>query len=461
MIPASPSKASQTCWSAMLQLIHRLHFYAGLFIGPFILTAALSGTLYVMSPQIEKILYADLFTAVKDGTPQPLSSQVQAALNFMPESTIAAVRPSPAPGTTTRVMFASPELGPSETIAVFIDPVNLSIRGSETVYGTSGTLPFRTKIDYFHTNLLLGNIGRHYSEIAASWLWIVSLGGVAIWATAAFRNKGNSGSKLKRVHKFTGLLFITIFMFLSATGLTWSRWAGDNINTLRETFSWVTPPLKTSLTGITKPYIEDEHAEHRKQAASALSNNDKPEVYPALFYWIDETARKAGIDAALREIRPPKTADRAWVVAEIDRKWPTQVDSAAIDGTTFNVIDKVSFSDYGLIAKLTRWGIDAHMGILFGFTNQLIMAAAGLGLCVMTISGYVIWWRKRPCHWRAISPAQTLNYTFIHMPVAGKAIVVMIATVLGLSLPLLGVTLLIFIAIDQVRWRRAFHNRRD
>ena len=32
--------------------IARLHFYAGLFVGPFILIAALTGTLYVLTPQI-------------------------------------------------------------------------------------------------------------------------------------------------------------------------------------------------------------------------------------------------------------------------------------------------------------------------------------------------------------------------------------------------------------------------
>ncbi|OYD71899.1 PepSY domain-containing protein, partial [Rhodococcus sp. OK302] len=35
-------------------LILRLHFYAGILIGPFILIAALSGGLYAIAPSIEK-----------------------------------------------------------------------------------------------------------------------------------------------------------------------------------------------------------------------------------------------------------------------------------------------------------------------------------------------------------------------------------------------------------------------
>ncbi|MBQ4797142.1 PepSY domain-containing protein, partial [Pectobacterium versatile] len=70
---------------------------------------------------------------------------------------------------------------PSESFAVFVDPVSLDIRGALTVYGTSGILPFRTRLDYLHRSLLLGDIGRNYSELAASWLWIAALGGLYIW----------------------------------------------------------------------------------------------------------------------------------------------------------------------------------------------------------------------------------------------------------------------------------------
>ena len=48
-----------TCTSraAWLNLLRRLHFYIGLFIGPFIFVAALTGTLYVATPQLENWLY--------------------------------------------------------------------------------------------------------------------------------------------------------------------------------------------------------------------------------------------------------------------------------------------------------------------------------------------------------------------------------------------------------------------
>lgn len=80
--------------------------------------------------------------------------------------------------------------------------------------------------------------------------------------------------------------------------------------------------------------------------------------------------------------------DRAWTVNEIDRRWPTQVDAVAIDGATMQVVDRTRFADFPLMAKLTRWGVDFHMGILFGLANQLLLVGFGCALCV-TIRGGV------------------------------------------------------------------------
>ncbi|MCK8302718.1 PepSY domain-containing protein, partial [Erwinia amylovora] len=42
--------------SGLPALLRRLHFDIGLFIAPIIFIAAFTGTLYVMTPQLEKVL---------------------------------------------------------------------------------------------------------------------------------------------------------------------------------------------------------------------------------------------------------------------------------------------------------------------------------------------------------------------------------------------------------------------
>ena len=46
--------------------------------------------------------------------------------------------------------------------------------------------------------------------------------------------------------------------------------------------------------------------------------------------------------------------------------------------------------------KLTRLGINAHMGRLFGLVNQLLLAALALGLLCVIFWGYRMWWQRRP-----------------------------------------------------------------
>ncbi|MWL75173.1 PepSY domain-containing protein, partial [Escherichia coli] len=147
-----------------------LHFYVGLFVGPFIFIAALSGTLYVATPQLEEALYHQALHTDSQGPARPLAEQIAASDKVTGgELRLHAVRPGLVAGETTRVMYADPELSASENRAIFIDPVSLAVRGDMTVYGTSGILPLRQKIDYLHRSPLLGDVGRLYSELAASW----------------------------------------------------------------------------------------------------------------------------------------------------------------------------------------------------------------------------------------------------------------------------------------------------
>ncbi|WP_158782750.1 PepSY domain-containing protein [Pantoea sp. BAV 3049] len=483
---AQPARASQTR-SALMPLLHRLHFYIGLFIGPFIFIAALTGTLYVLTPQLENALYAhQLFTKPASGPAKPLADQIRVAEEFIGHRVkISAVRPAPQPGETTRVMFTTPHSGPSETTAVFIDPNTLEIRGMLDVYGTSGVLPFRTWLDYLHRNLLLGDLGRNYSELAASWLWVAALGGVLMWATSRSPRavKGNKKSRGQQIlrnrywHTTLGLVLVLGLLFFSATGLTWSRWAGDNISAMRAHFGWLTPSVNTVLSpqqpaeresmpgmempadkhaGHSMPAMKmpaDEHAEH--MMAGMPENNPAVRILPAQFDGVVKAARAAGINAGKIEIRPAWRADKAWIVSEIDRSWPTQVDSVAVDPNSFRVVDKVEFAQFGLLAKLTRWGVDAHMGVLFGLPNQLLLAFFGLGLCVMIVMGYRLWWLRRPAAGQGAHPAETLWYCWRKLSISARFLLLVCTVTLALSLPVMGVSLLVLLVIDALRWQRA------
>ena len=433
-------------------LLRRLHFYVGLFVGPFIFFAALTGTLYVATPQLENALYRHALHTNSVGELQPLAEQIAVAEKTVgTDLHLHAVRPGLAEGETTRVMFSDPSLGPSEHRAIFVDPISLAVLGDMTVYGTSGILPLRQTIDYLHTSLMLGDVGRLYSELAASWMWVAALGGIALWFyTRPKRRISNSFQNRRRVHVALGWTLLGGMLLFSATGLTWSQWAGGNVDKLRAEMNWLTPQVNTMLSGT--PMVMDEHAEHRGHHEGVIV----PEMAMDLtqFDGVLSAARKAEIDANKLEIRPASTSDRAWTVTEIDRSWPTQVDAVAVDPNTMQVIDRTRFEDFPLMAKLTRWGVDFHMGILFGLVNQLLLVAFGLALCVLIIWGYRMWWMRRPAR-SAANPVQTLCQSWLALSIWGRAVTIVVSALLGLALPVMGVSLALFIFVDWLRWRAA------
>jgi uncharacterized iron-regulated membrane protein len=422
-----------------------MHFYAGLLVGPFILVATVTGVLYVLTPQLESALYDDQLRVPPTAQQLPLADQVRAAVAISPGGELVAVRPAPEPGATTRVLFDD-DLGESERRTVFVDPGTGDVKGSLVTYGTSGVLPLRMTIDQLHRNLLLGEPGRLYSELAASWLWVVALGGLVLWVSrwrgrrAAVRDlvrpeQGvtGRGRTLSR-HGSLGVWLLLGALFLSATGLTWSTYAGDNVSALRASLGWSTPSLDAG-----------GHAGHGGGASGEGA------VDPAQFDSILATARTAGIDAGPIEIGLPAEHGAAWTVSEIKRSWPTEVDAVAIDGATGAVVDQVRFDEYPLMAKLARWGIDAHMGVLFGVANQLVLVAFGLGMITLIGLGYRMWWRRRPTRGRGRRPVPRGQLRRAAWPAV--IVAVLLAVLLGWFAPLLGVSLLAFLLIDMALGR--------
>ncbi|MYT10115.1 MULTISPECIES: PepSY-associated TM helix domain-containing protein, partial [Streptomyces] len=197
--PAAPAPA-RSRWAPLRPLVLRLHFYAGVFVAPFLLVAAVTGFLYAGAFQAEKIVYRHEMTVAAVGDSKlPISDQVDAARKAHPEGTVSAIRPSPAADATTRVLLSGVKgVDPNHTLAVFVDPYTGKVRGALEQYGSTGALPLRTWIDEFHRDLHLGENGRLYSEFAASWLWVIAGGGIVLWFSrrrALRKVRGTSGRR--------------------------------------------------------------------------------------------------------------------------------------------------------------------------------------------------------------------------------------------------------------------------
>lgn len=452
--PRPPRQRRGGWFGAMLL---RLHFFAGILVGPFILIAAVSGALYALTPQLEQAVYAHELHVPATETRLTLAEQITVAEGYIgDEATLSAVRPAPEPGDTTRILFAQDGLGASESRAVFIDPGTGEIRGDLTVYGTSGALPLRIWIDNLHRNLHLGEFGRGYSELAASWLGIVALAGLALWIIRIRKsrakrdlvrpNRAHTG--YRRVfgwHASIGIWVVLGALFLSATGITWSQYAGTNVSNLRASLDWGTPALVTTL-GDQTDAPADEHAHHHG-AESAPTGAANPATFDAVL----AIAQRTNVNTGQVEIKPPAEPGAAWVVREIKTSFPTEVDTVAIDGTTMQVVDRVDFADYSLPAKLARWGIDLHMGSMFGLANQLVLFLIAAAIAGMVVLGYLMWWKRRPARDpRRLVGTPPRRGAVGDAPWWGVGAVALGAVLIGLWLPLVGWTLLGFVVLDAL-----------
>ncbi|WP_241251360.1 PepSY-associated TM helix domain-containing protein [Candidatus Protofrankia californiensis] len=437
------------------QLLIRLHFYAGVLVAPFLVVAALTGLAYTFTPQLDRLVYADELHVDQAGaSPRPLAEQVTAARAAHPEGTVSAVLTGDGADRTTRVVLDVPELGEKQR-TVYVDPYTGQVRGALTTWW--GSTPLTTWLDDLHRNLHLGAVGRNYSEVAASWLWVVALGGLVLWVARRRRDR-----RVRRVllpdlaargrrrtmawHGSVGVWLVVGLLFLSATGLTWSHYAGENFSAVLDATGSRTPELDTTLPDQPQPASAG-GGHHGQSVGEPSASGDA--LIAGQVDAVLAVARDAGLDGPV-EISPPADAGTAWTVAQTDNQWPVRLDQAGVHPESGQVVRELRWADYPLLAKLTKLGITAHMGELFGLANQILLASLMLGLLCVIVWGYRMWWQRRPTRpdRQALVGPPPARGAWRKLPRPGLAVTVVLTAAVGWALPVLGVMLLAFLAVD-------------
>lgn len=401
--------------TALRSFIQRIHFYGGMFVGPFILVAALTGCLYAMAPTLEKVVYHDVMSVPAVEHPVSLEEQIQAAQH--------------------------------------------EVIGDYPTYSGLGEMPLRRWISSLHESFHLGKIGELYSELAASWLWVMACGGLYMWwirrrpknkatANAAHQQPKRSARwKATRLHSTVGAWIFIGLLGLSATGITWSGLAGDNVDSLVERMQWKATPIETALPGTTAE--THEHTMHEGHEGHGVGGASSSTNIAAEAERVFATGRAEGLTGPLR-MYPPEDAHSAWQVSERWVEWRTTSDAISVDGATGDIIDRQPFSSLPLFSKLSSWGIYLHMGIMFGLPLQIALLTLGLATAALVVLGYYMWWKRRP---RFLPTA--------HFSWATTGLGALFAATVGVFLPLLGITLTAFLVLDIILVNRATTPRRE
>lgn len=393
-------------------LFWRIHFWAALIASPFVLMAALTGILYLFSPQIEQHLYAHLDRVQARGERLALDTVVHAASAAMPGATLNAVFPAWRAEDSVRVLFipprpdaamshhgahgAAPAAPMSPWVAdaigttVYVDPYSAQVLGTQIANER-----FSAWSKKLHSSLLQGEGWRWMIELAASWLMVMLLTGIWLWwpqrlADGLPQRETEGRRWWSQWHAFLGVALSIISFVMLTTGLTWSKYAGNEIRWMRD------------IAGQQSP-----------QPPRGLHSTPTSDAQPMTWQQAADAARQQAPDIALR-LMAPATLDGIWGVMGADTSRPMQRIDLVLDAYSGKTLFRSAWHDQTAFGQATGVGIPFHRGEL-GLWNQLLLLIFGLGVLFSLLSGWMMFFKRRkagtsglpkllPGAWRSASP---------------------------------------------------------
>jgi len=383
-------------------LFWRIHFWAALIASPFALIAALTGILYVFTPQIENVLYEKLDHVTPVGTMRPLDDAVNAAKVAAPAGwSLHSVVPAYDADDTTRVHFVppvsprstapsehaehnhssaksepssnwvpKPSFGlPAQTLAVYVNPYTAEVVGS-----LANKDRFSNWAKKLHSRLLQTDNWRWMIELAASWLMVMLLTGIYLWwprnDQSGLPQRGAKGRKAwKQWHSFVGVALSVMSLIILTTGLTWSKYAGEQIRSLRDAVGQAPPQIPQGLK-------------------STALESSTPLTWQAVW----NTTRAQAPDVAL-QLTPPRGPQGTWRAVNFDRGQPEKRFDLVLDAYSGQALYYAGWDKQTAFAKATAIGIPFHRGE-FGWWNQALLLLFGIGVLFSLVSGWVMFFKR-------------------------------------------------------------------
>ncbi|MBB6124414.1 PepSY-associated TM helix domain-containing protein [Sphingobium subterraneum] len=420
------SEQQSAARTALYRTIWRWHFYAGLFVMPFILILSLTGAFYLFKPQVERWEERAFQGLPVEGAVSP-NVQLSAALHAFPGARFHSYRLPERSGDAAMIHLALEDgermrdvfVSPQGKVLGSLDPETRLMEVDKTIHGS----------------LLWGRTGSWLVELAACWAIVLVLSGLYLWWP---RGGGLAGVLWPRLHKgrrqfwrdlhaVTGFWVAGLALVLLTTGLPWAGVWGD-------AFKWAR--AETGLLHGKQDWTIGGHAEHDHNAMLAMEAKGVP--LTSLGQIVAKAERE---HLAFPVVIQAPGAAMAWTVKS-DAQNRSLRTTLSYDMTDGRLLAREEFGDRHVIDRAVGYGIAWHEGQLFGWINQLIGVLTAMALITLMISGFVLWRRRKPEGGLGAPPASN-----VPARIGG---VTAILLVLAALMPLLAASLAVLVVLEKV-----------
>lgn len=413
---------STTTGGAFYRLVWKWHFLASLYVLPFMAMLAVTGGIYLYKPQIEEVLYADRLNVETLDERQSYEAQIAALSQTIAVSRIRSIVIEDRPGRSTLVEFDDADK--TRTLA-WIDPYTSDVLATQPRDETAMRI-----LRKFHGELLLGNVGTKFVELAAHWAIVMFITGLYLWWPRGQRTlrkaftppTGKGRSFWRETHLFTGILAAVLVVPIIISGLPWTDVWGSGLSAVQDRTGTQSQSLRFG---------------------GDVPNSTTSDGTPIPYQMVFGIAKAQGLVAPY-ETRPPRNAEAAYWVrsASINRAEQSEL---IIDQYSGAVLKRHDFADNPAVARVVSQGISFHQGELYGWLNLAQNTIAAFLALVLSLSGFVAWWMRRPAGGLGIPAAPDASL--------GTGMIVLVIS-LSILLPLVGVSLVIALILDWLIFQR-------
>ena len=429
------------------------HFYAGLFVAPIMILLAITVIIYLFKPQLDPLLYRDLMVVEAGHHTQNAESLLQQVRQAYPKGQVSQYLPAIASDRSAQFVVTDAD----RELNVFINPYDGRLLGTQDAKDNLQAIARA-----LHGELMVGTLGDRVVELAAGWGVVLVVSGLYLWWPRGKRTGGvlwprlNARGRLlwRDLHAVTGFWGSALLLLMLLSGMTWTGFWGKQYAEVWNSFPaamWTDVPQSDKQAGElnsasrqTVPWAMENtpmpksgaHAEH----AGHNMGSSAPAAPQVSLQQIQDLATARAVEPGY-SITLPTTAEGVYTIA-VFADDPRNDATLHVDQYTGKVLVDVRWQDYNNVARATELGVMLHEGKMFGPLNQLVILLICLMILLGSVSGLVMWWKRRPEGGLGVPPLRH------DLPRWKTATVIML--MLGVAFPLVGASMVLVWLVDRV-----------